>query len=1538
MSRSPSASGTTDPAARRAGLSSAKRELLKQWARRKESVSAGPRSIPRRDSGEPAPLSFAQQRIWFIDQLEPGSPAYNISAAFELRGDLDRRALTASFDEIVWRHEVLRTTFEVVDDSPVQVVHAGGRIAPPVIDLRGLPESRRERVLRTLGRAEGRRAFDLSRGPLLRLHLLHLAPLRHVLLLTVSHSAADGWSIGRLIQELAGFYRERRGGRPAAVPELPVQYSDFAVWQRRYLSGDRLANELAYWREELAGVPSLLELPADRPRPPVQSFRGAQVPFEVSAPRLAGLRAACRESSATLFMGLLAGFATLLHRYSGQPDVVVGSPVANRRHRELEGLIGFFANTLVLRTRLGDDPAFGELLRQVQATCRGAFAHQDLPFERLVEALQPERHLSHTPLFQVMLVLQNAPMPPLDLPGIELTLAGHDQGTAKFDLLLNVTESDDGGVSGALEYNTDLFDRDRMRRLLDHFGNLLEAAGGMPARPVSRLPLLGEAERRQVLTEWNDTTAPAPRFDGVHQGVELAIARWPDAIAAVWAGQDDGAGTVAEVGRSPMVLSYGELGRRARGLASELRALGVEPDSRVAICLERSLDLVIAALAVLQAGGAYVPVDPDYPAERIAYMVRDSRARVVITRRTLAGLLPADGGRPWFLDDREPSELAAGDPLPGHPTSPDQLAYLIYTSGSTGRPKGVAMPHAALTNLFAWQVATSGAGRGSRTLQFASLGFDVSCQEIFTTWWSGGTLVLVSAEVRRDPTALCEVLREERVERLFLPFIALQQIAEAVAHGVEPPSALSEIHTAGEQLQITRPIEAWLGEGSGILLTNQYGPSEGHVVTEHALSGPVSGWPHLPPIGRPVTNNRIHLLDRHLEPVPIGVPGQVYIAGRQVVRGYLRRPALTAERFVPDPWSGRPGARLYATGDLARWLPAGRLQHMGRIDHQVKIRGFRVEPGEVETLMVQHRAVQEAAVVVQGEGGDRRLVGYFVSRERIAPSTLREELRSELPEYMVPTTLVRLDALPLTPTGKVQRSALPEPGAPDAESGGTAPRNELEEIVARIWMEILDVSTVDVHTDFFALGGHSLTATRLVYALRRALDVDLPLRALFADPTVAGLAAAIATLRAGPTATSLPVMTHAELAAEAVLDPAVAEAAGRAGAGAVTPVGDRSQVLLTGATGFLGAFLLAELLRQLPQARVHCLVRAPDAPAAMTRIRDRLRSFALWEDGWTERIVPLPGDLAKPGLGLARSELQRLGRELDAIYHNGAWVNLFYAYSTLEPANVQGTREILRLATLGRLKPVHYVSTSGVFFSAGSPAPDRVDETTDLDAVPGLIGGYAQSKWVAEKLVHLAGARGVPVTVYRPGRIGGHSRTGLGNPDDLLFRILEGSLQLGAAPELELDVELSPVDYVGAALVHLSRQDESIGRTFHLLNPSLVPWRQLLAWLREMGVQLAVRPWGKWLEALHEAAERDTGNVLYPLLPVLSAEPSAAAGESSEAQAREPRFDCRRTQAALAGSGLSCPRLDPTLLHLYLEQMGRVPATARDPLEKGDIP
>ncbi|MEA2563442.1 MAG: hypothetical protein QOH06_4946 [Acidobacteriota bacterium] len=1058
----------------------------------------GPGSEPPppilRVEGE-APLSFQQQRLWFLHQLDP-EDAYHVPGALRLRGPLREEVLERTLGELVRRHEALRTVFR----NAVQVVLPPSSFELPVVDLPGEAEAWR------LLEQEARRPFDLQTGPLVRALLLRVGEEERLLAVVMHHIVSDAWSLGVLLRELGTIYAAFAAGEASPLPELPAQYPDYARWQRQWLAGEVLEREVAHWRRALAGSADPLELPYDRPPSPAMDTRGGRRPCELSADLFGRLTELARRDGWTPFMALLAGWQALLSRYSGQEDVVVGSPVANRTRLELEGLIGFFTNTLALRLDLSGDPSFWELGRRVRAAALDAYAHQDVPFERLVEELHPDRHLGRNPLFETMLVLQKAAQGPV-LPGVETELLDVDTGTAKFDLTLMLVE-EGGGVLGAMEYACDLFDAGTVDRMLGHLCTLLGAVVDDPSRRLSDLPLLTAAEQAELVA-WSRPLTPEPPKLLVHEGVSAQAARTPDAVAVMDGDQS---------------LTYAELLDRARALAMTLRRLGVGPDVPVGLFLERSLDMMVAVLGVLEAGGAYLPLDPTWPEERLRLMLEDAHAPVLVTHGPLAGKVPGGTGAVVLADASFVGEGLAPSRA-GEGTTPDNLCYVVYTSGSTGRPKGVAMTHAAITAMLLWQQRTSSAKAG-RTLQFTSLSFDVSFQEIFSTWWAGGTLVLVSEDVRRDPPALARLLAEQRIERLFLPFVALQQLAMAGPL----PSSLREVMSAGEQLYVTPQVAELFSRLPGAELHNHYGPSETHAVTWLDLQGDPARWPERPPIGIPLDHARVFLLDVNLQPVPVGVAGEVWVGGAGLARGYLGRPRLTAERFLPDPfhWAEgwKPGDRLYRTGDLARRRPDGVFEFLGRRDSQVKIRGHRIELFEVETALARHPAVQQAAAAVRGEtSGGRRLVGYVVLRDGVKPPTfgeLRAFLAESLPDPMVPTAWALLDALPLTTTGKLDRRALARIEQQEGTTGEgepfVEPRTPAEELLATVWIEVLGVPRVGALDDFFQLGGHSLLATQVASRIREAFGVDLPLRRIFEASTLSAMAVAILDVEGAPSA------------------------------------------------------------------------------------------------------------------------------------------------------------------------------------------------------------------------------------------------------------------------------------------------------------------------------------------------------------------------------------------------------------------------------------
>ncbi|HSK76594.1 MAG TPA: amino acid adenylation domain-containing protein, partial [Thermoanaerobaculia bacterium] len=1047
----------------------------------------------------PLPLSFAQQRLWLIDQLEPGSPLYNIPAAVALTGKLDVAALAAALGEVVRRHEALRTTFPRQAGEPMQVIAEPGGFVLPQIDLAGLPEPARAGEASRLAHAEARRPFDLGHGPLLRAALLRLGAVEHTALVTMHHIVSDGWSMGVLVRELGVLYGAFVARRPSPLPELALQYADFATWQRGRLSGELLEAELAWWRERLAGLPPALELPTDHPRPAVRGSRGAVHGFTIGEEGLAGLTALSRQRGATLFMTLLAGFTGLLGRYTGEDDFAVGTPIAGRTRAETEPLIGLFVNTLVLRADLAGDPELGQLVSRVRETTLAAYGHQEVPFERLVEALAPERDASRPPLVQVMFALQNAPLGRLELPGLALAVSDTATGTAKFELTLTLVETE-RGLEGKIESSRDLFEAPTVERLAGHFVRLLAGAAAVPGRRLSELPLLSAAERGQLLVEWNDAAHDFPQLT-LHEAFERQAGLHPG-LPAVVSGE--------------AVLTYRELDRSAGRLAGRLRALGVGPETPVAIYLERSAAVLVAILGVLKAGGAYLPLDTSHPAERLATMLEGAGRPLLITERRLQGVLTGAASRVLRLDEASP----AGEDPPAPPeverTGPEALAYVLHTSGSTGKPKGVCCTHRGVLNLLADFERRQPLAAGSRGSLWTSLSFDVSVYEVFSPLLTGGAVHVVPEAVRQDGERFLDWLLGERIDSAYVPPFLVAALCDRLER-TGGAASLRRLLVGVEP--IPEPLLARIGAlCPGLAVINGYGPTEATICATLYDVDPRRerfGDPPVTPIGRPAANSGIYLLDRRQQPVPVGVPGELYIAGAGLARGYLGSPGATAERFVPHPLSQAPGERLYRTGDLARWRPDGNLEFLSRIDHQIKLRGLRIEPGEIESALLAHPALREAVVTVTAPAGgeareNRRLVAYVVGGEGPVPSgrELRDFLRERLPGYMVPSAWVALPALPLNANGKLDRKALPEPRL-EGEDGFVAPRTPAEERVAEIFSEVLGVARVGVEDDFFSLGGHSLLAVQVALRVRSACGVELPLRTLFEAPTAELLAARI---------------------------------------------------------------------------------------------------------------------------------------------------------------------------------------------------------------------------------------------------------------------------------------------------------------------------------------------------------------------------------------------------------------------------------------------
>ena len=1053
-----------------------------------------------RDRDRPIPLSYAQERLWFLAQLEPHNPFYNLTKSLRVEGPLDSIALARSLGVIVERHEALRTRFPSEDGTPVQEIVPPASSLLEIEDLSGLAGPQREAEALRISRDEARRPFDLTRELPFRARLLRLDPENHILILSFHHIAVDAWSLEIFFRELGLAYDAFRRGESPSLEALPVQYADFAAWQRGWLSGPVLETRLAFWREQLRGAPELLELTGDHPRPPRQSYRGARETFAVGPAITRGVRDIGRSERATLYMTLLAAFQVLLSRYTGSTDVVVGSPIANRPFRETEKLIGLFINTLVLRTDFSGDLSFRELLRRVRETSLGAYAHQDIPFERLIEELQPARTLRHSPVFQVLFALQSAPRAAPGLPGLTVTMLPADSDHTKFDLTLSMSE-DGEGLHGVFSYNSDLFEPETIRRMVSHFQTLLRGVGDDPDLPVSGLPLLTEAERNRILSVWNRTRGPLPARATVGDLVARQMARRPGAVAIEADGEQS---------------TYAELEERVERLAGRLRQAGLGPERVAALFGRRSIDLIVGLLAIIESGGAYLPLDPSLPPRRLDVLLQDAQPHLVVARMALPEPF-RERGLPVVAIDHEPGgPRKAGTPDRGT-GDPDRLAYVIYTSGSTGRPKGVEVSHRSLLNFTLWAREAFRLKPEDRVLQFAPLHFDTAIEEIFPTLAAGATLVLRPDAAIETPAAFLKWCRMARLTVLDLPTAYWHEIVAALAQGeAELPETLRLVVIGGEAA-LPQRVEQWRRTaGTRVRLLNTYGPTEATVAATMAdLTDPDESGKAVA-IGRPIRNVRAYVLDGRQTPVPIGVPGELYLAGAGIARGYRNKSAASGDGFSPDPFAEASGALGYRTGDRARFRPDGALEFLGRLDDQVKIRGFRVEPAEVERCLMQHPQVTESAVVAAEDApGDRRLIAYWAgpAGTDLAARPLREFLAERLPDYMIPAAFVRLERLPRGSTGKVDRRALPAHVPPEGPQAPAEALSGTEELLLTAWRTVLGFDRIGIHDDFFELGGHSLMATRVLSRVRQTLRIEVPLRLLFEHPTIAGLSAAIEEFR-----------------------------------------------------------------------------------------------------------------------------------------------------------------------------------------------------------------------------------------------------------------------------------------------------------------------------------------------------------------------------------------------------------------------------------------
>ena len=1103
----------------RAELAARKAEIMQFLSQVKDESHADMPPIRKAPRDGALPLSFSQQRLWFLEQLDPGVPTYTISDSTEINRGIDVPVLQRALTEVVRRHEILRTSFPSVNGVPVQVIGPPYEFPLPLVNLTSLPEQEQWEEAKRLASEQGRLPFDLSKGPLLRITLLRLRHDHYLMLMTIHHIILDDWSKKLFEQELDTIYAAFSRGLPSPLPELPVQFADFTVWQREWLQGRVLDSHVNYWADQLHGDLPTLQMPTDRPRK--ESSRGSTGKFVCSRAFTQAIKALSDGEGVTAFMTFIAGYAALLFRHTGQNDIVIGSPIADRHQPETRDLIGFLLNTLPLRIRPSGEMTFRELLRQTREVCLGAHAHQEVPYEALLQRLHLNRDLSATPLFQTMLVLLNTPTvnrDPKGLWGAKSPNGTHSRpdfwvieegafkedfnnGTTKFDLSF-VMEEEGQIFRGTAEYNTDLFDHETIGRLIERLQILMHSAASDPEQRISELPLMTDSQRQELLAVSLGSSSHLPELQGIHQLFEAQVQRTPQAVA------------VKIGGRS---LTYAELNSHANQLARHIQGLGAGPEKVVGIYLERSHEMLVAMLAALKTGAAYLPLDPAYPAQRLAFMLHDTRARIILTRQELLPELPAHAASVLCLDsDRAKISSENTQDLAARVGRENQVC-IFYTSGSTGQPKGVAITHGALLNYTLSAIKSYQLQARDRVLQFASMSFDASLEEIYPCLCVGATLILRTDEMLDSVSKFLSHCTDANISLLPLPtaywheIVSWQELKDLSVDEILPTVRLVII---GGERALPERLAVWQKSATNrIVLANTYGPTEGTiVVTRYKING--AGPQELAgkeiPIGWPIENARLYVLDAANQLVPFGMPGELHIGGLALARGYLGRPDLTAEKFIPDPFSGQPGARLYKTGDLVRFLPDGSVEYRGRTDHQVKIRGYRIEPGEIEAALEKHEAVKDAVVSVrEDDPGLKKLVAYIVFREGMAatPGDLRNYLKPKLPDYMLPSAFVLLQKLPTTSTGKIDRQALPAPSRDRAEAKHdlVPPRTPTEELVASVWMSVLKLDRIGVHENFFELGGHSLLATQIVARISDTLHIDLPLRRLFEALTIAEL-------------------------------------------------------------------------------------------------------------------------------------------------------------------------------------------------------------------------------------------------------------------------------------------------------------------------------------------------------------------------------------------------------------------------------------------------
>ncbi|BAY10179.1 non-ribosomal peptide synthetase family protein [Calothrix sp. NIES-2098] len=1419
-------------------------------------------------------LSPQQEHLWFLQQLDRKS-VYRSDCIISITGNLDVKRLELALQDIVNRHEILRTCFRCLPGMsiPVQVITNNKVTLAQIYNLSDVTAEEQEVKIKAIVRDLKFLPFDLEKGLILHTALIILSSEKHYLYLSLPAICSDTVTLDILMREIATSYS---GNLDSELSEEPLQYADFSEWQHQILEAEETEIGRKYWLQQDLSVIDSLKLPYEINHSDKHQFEPKAIKSVLNSSLVQEIENIAKKYHTSSSILLLACWQVLLWRLLEQSEIVIGVGIDGRKYDELKSALGLFAKYLTLHSHLAENLSFSQVLLQVAKSIEEINKWQEsFSWE---QNKYFDNQLPNLPFgfdFEQESII-------CDVGDITLAIEQHYSCIERFKIKLSCQPQSET-LNLEFHYDSNVFNAESIELIAENFERLIASVINNADEVISKLNILSDRTLHQLLFEFNQTEANYPKSKCIHELFTEQVERTPNNIAVAFNNQQ---------------LTYAELNARANKLAHYLQSLGIGAEVLVGICVERSLEMIVGILGILKAGGAYVPLDPHYPQERLAFMLEDTQISILLTQQHLLPSLPNYNAQTICLDTDWERVAQQSQDNPILTAYPDNLAYVIYTSGSTGKPKGVAIAHRNLVHSTTARISYYQEPVTSFLL-LSSFAFDSSVAGIFWTLCCGGTLHLPEEGVQREVLKLIELISQNRISHLLslpsLYALILQQakpeqlnsLRTVIVAGEACPSELIQHHT---QLQLETS------------LFNEYGPTEATVWSSvyhcHSLATGTQI-----SIGHPIANTQIYILDFHLHPVPIGVTGEIYISGEGIARGYLNQSGITSEKFIPHPFSQKPGIRLYKTGDLGQYLSDGNIEFLGRIDNQVKIRGFRIELGEIEALLNQHLGVQETVVIAREDiPGNKRLVAYIVPQSKSAATVneLRDFLKDKLPEFMLPSAVVLLKELPLGPNGKVDRKALPAPEQVRSDLIGefVPPRTPVEEKLTQIWAEVLKVEKVSIYDNFFELGGHSLLTTQLLAKVKEAFNFDISLRSLLEKPTVSGLAENIERVCQTEVEHLTIDLTTETLLDETIYPPNVGKF-----------ISEPKAILLTGATGFLGAFLLAEILQQTT-AEIYCLVRSAN-------LKSILKSYGIWNETWSSRIIPIVGDLSKQLLGLKTETFQQLASTIDVIYHNGAWVHHIYPYSILRLANVLGTQEILRLASQVKTKPVHFISSSGVVASKVESGVKSVREQDSLKDNEFPSNGYCQTKWVAEKLVQTAAERGIPISIYRPSRISGHSQTGVFNSKDFLYKLIIGCVQLGSAPDIDIRENIVPVDYVSKAIVYLSQQEESVGKTFHLVHPQTLHSNTLIDHIRSLGYVIEQVSYEQWREKLLNITQGSLEHPLYSLVPFFPARQA----QEENSTVGFLQLDNQNVINGLVNTSITCPPVDNQLLSVYFSHL-----------------